>query len=155
MNWFTASLTAAALAAGLGAQSPPFRLSTAVAKESKSFLIRLDASAGNPTVALQCDLVVPAAVTVTLNDIQLGSAAATAGKKLNCAAAKASGVRYTCVLAGGAKEIPNGPILVVYYAPPKQAGGPPVRIAIEKVLGVTAAGKAIPAPDTDAILGSR
>ena len=107
--------------------------------------------------ALQCDLVIPPAVTVSLSNIQLGSAAASAEKALSCAAGKGSGprVRYTCIIAGGHKSIPNGPVLVVYYAPQKLAGGPPVRIVIEKALGVAADGTAMPAPDTEAVLSMR
>jgi hypothetical protein len=157
MNWLPASLTAVALAAGLGAAPPGIRLSTSAPRDSGSFLLVLDSSPGHPPAALQCDLVIPPAVTVSLSNIQLGSAAASAEKALSCAAGKGSGprVRYTCIIAGGHKPIPNGPILVVYYAPQKLTGGPPVRIVIEKALGVAADGTAIPASDTEAVLSMR
>jgi hypothetical protein len=157
MKWFPASLTAVALAAGLGAAPPGIRLSTVAPRDSGSFRVLLESSSGHAPAALQCDLVIPPAVTVSLSNIQLGSAAASAEKTLTCAAGKASApkVRYTCILAGGSKAIPNGPVLVVYYTPQKQAEGPPVRIVIEKALGVAADGTAIPAPDTEAILRMR
>ena len=154
MNWCMAYLTAVTVAAGFGAQPLGIRLSTSVRKESGSFLVLLDSSSGKAPAALQCDLAVPPAVTVTLRDIQLGSAAAAADKALTCAAGKGSAamVRYTCILAGGHKPIADGPILVIRYVPQKEAGGAPVRIGIEKVLGVSADGTPIQAPDSEAIL---
>jgi hypothetical protein len=132
------------------------RLTASARKESSSFLVSLDRSTGKPPASLQCDFVVPPAIAIAGQDIQLGSAAASGDKNLTCGAAKTAStkpgaVRYTCIIAGGSKSIPNGPILVVYYRPQK-ASSAPVRVGIEKVLAVSADGSAVPLPDSEAIL---
>jgi hypothetical protein len=153
MKCFMAYLAAVTVTATLWAQSARIRFSFSTGSDSGSFLVLVDSSSGSMPVALQCDLVIPPAIRITPSDIQLGSAAAGAGKELSCGAGRISAamVRYTCILAGGREQIPNGPILAIRYVPLANAGGAPVRIGIEKGLGVLADATAIRVPDSEAI----
>jgi hypothetical protein len=154
-----AYLFAIALGTALAAQQPWARLTSEINTESQSFMVLLQTSSDAVPVALQCDLVIPAAVTVNLTDIQPSSAASAAGKNLNCAS-KASGaaVRYTCILWGGEGQIPNGPVFSVGYSFPASRNPlprPPVRVAIQKAIVVAGNSTPIPVPDTEVILSAR
>lgn len=159
VKFITGALAATAFAAVMAAQQPWARLISQISTESQSFMVLLQTSSDAVPVALQCDLVIPAAVTVNLTDIQPSSAASAAGKSLNCAS-KASGaaVRYTCILWGGEGRIPNGPVFSVGYSFPASQNPlprPPVRVAIQKTIVVAGDSTRIPAPDTEVILSAR
>jgi hypothetical protein len=160
VNRFVGYLAFVALAASLTAENPWARLVTSVRNESHSFLILLQTSPGAAAAALQCDLVVPPAIEVNLAGLQPSSAATLAGKTLNCAAVKTSGVaiRYTCILAGGESSIPDGPVISVNYAyrnAREQKTLPPIRVSIERALVVASDSTPIPVPNTEAILAAR
>jgi hypothetical protein len=90
---------------------------------SGSLLLTLESPQGKALSALQWEFTFPQNVVVDLADINAGSAAESAQKALTCMGAEqlkdtGKGSVYVCILAGGQKPIPNGPIAVVRYRVP-------------------------------------
>jgi hypothetical protein len=98
---------------------------------------------GKAPVALQWEFTFPPNVVVDLEDIAAGSAAESVEKALTCRAvgkAKDAGQSsvYACILAGGQKPIPNGPIAAVRYRVPLEIRQIPEKVRVGKVVGATA-----------------
>jgi len=124
------------------------------------FSLVLEAPSGKTPVALQWDFLVPPALAIAKEDISIGKAAQTANKLLTCAistgkSAIPGGVRYTCILAGGQDAIEPGPIAKVQYRAQADVQGAPIRVTIEKVLGVSVDLKRIEIPNAEAIINIR
>lgn len=124
------------------------------------FPVFLDVPPGMALVALQWDFSVPPAIVIAKEDITIGTAAQAARKSLTCAAtAKTAGIgvgmRYACILAGGQDPIRSGQIAIVHYRAQRDVQGAPVRVAIERVLGVSANLKRIDVPNASAIINIR
>ena len=122
-----------------------------------TFSLILEAPEDKALAALQWEFSVPPAIAVAKDDIAPGKAAESAGKSLTCArkadqGGAAGAVRYACILAGGERPIAQGPIAVVRYRAQTDVHGAPIRVHIEKALGVSADLKRIEIADTDAII---
>lgn len=129
--------------------------STANRKSPGVFSMILDSPAGKAPVAMQWELSVPPALAVEKGDISPGKAAETAKKSLTCAPTNSQipgGTRYICILAGGQEPIGSGPIAMIRYRAQADVHGAPIRVAIQKILGVSADLKRIEMPNTDAII---
>ena len=129
--------------------------STADRKSPGEFSMILESPAGKAPVAMQWELSVPPALAIEKDDISLGKAAETAKKSLTCAATKSQisgGTQYVCILAGGQEPIGSGPIAMVRYRAQADVQGAPIRVAIQKVLGVSADLKKIEIPNAVAII---
>jgi len=129
-------------------------------KSSALFSVVLDSPAARAPVALQWEFAIPPAILVSKEDILIGKAAELAKKSLICApktnkSAGLGGVRYSCILAGGQDPIGAGTIATVRYCAQTDVHGAPIRVAIEKILGVSADLKRIEIPNADAILTLR
>ena len=100
---------------------------------SGSLLLTIESPEGKAPLALQWEFTFPPNVAVDLADIAAGSAAESAQKTLTCRAVArtkdgAQGSVYGCILAGGQKPLPSGPIAVVRYRVPTE-----IRQIAEKV----------------------
>jgi hypothetical protein len=94
-------------------------------------------------VALQWQFTFPPSVSVDAADIVAGSAAESAQKALTCRAVgdakeAAKSALYACILAGGQKPIPNGPIALVRYRVPKEIRQITEKVRVGKAIGATA-----------------
>ena len=154
-------LGSAVLAGGmLWGQALRVSPSTAERNTTGSFSIRVESPSAKTLVALQWDLVVPPALAIGTSDILIGRTAETAHKSLTCAQRSGKdgpprGVRYSCILAGGRQPIGNGPIATVRYRSKADVGGAPIRVAIERVVGVSADLKRLDIPNVDALVKVR
>ncbi len=107
-----------------------------------SFSLLLESPDGKAPVAMQWQLLVPSMFRIGDADVKPGKAALASGKSVVCGAGgqkpgTESGVRYTCILAGGVNRISNGPVAEVHY---RVEAGVHVRrgqVTIEKVVGVS------------------
>lgn len=93
---------------------------------------------------MQWELLAGGGIMIYASDVVAGSAAASADKTLACSGvsiADRSGQR--CLLAGGRKRIPDGPIAIVRYRVGPQAKAGPSPVRIDKVLAVGADIKAV------------
>jgi hypothetical protein len=122
-----------------------------------SFSVILESLQSKPPVGLQWELSVPPALEIAERDIGIGSSSEKAKKALTCrintVAEKSK--RYACILAGGQDPIPDGPVLVVHYRPQADVQGAPIRVSMEKIVGVTADLKRISIPNAEAIIRIR
>jgi len=142
-----------ALTAGLGAQT--LRVpSSKLGHDGGIFTIFLESPDNKAPVALQWDFTVPAALSIKIEDVKAGDAAKGAGKSVVCAPRKASATppRYTCILAGGTKAIPNGAIASVRYTAAENPGGAPIRVAIDSIIGTSKEAARIEIAATQAII---
>ena len=110
---------------------------------SGTLLLTLQSPAGKAPLALQWEITFPQDVTVDLADIVAGSAAQSAEKFLTCKAFEkskdtAQGSVYGCILAGGEKPIPNGPVAIVLYRVPPEIRQIAGKVRVGKAMGVTA-----------------
>jgi hypothetical protein len=122
--------------------------STVTRGASGSLLLTLESPQGKAPLALQWEFTFPQNVVVDLADIAVGSAAGSLQKALTCRAvdsAKDSGQGsvYRCILAGGQKPIPNGPVAAIRYRVPLEVRGIAEKVRVEKALGATADLKAV------------
>ncbi len=125
-----------------------------------TFALILDSPAGKAPLALQWDLIAPAAIVIENSGIRVGGAAESAHKSLTCAVnpkapAAHGAVRFTCILAGGQGAIGNGPVALVEYRARFDLRGVPIRVAVENITGVSAELKKVELPNVDAILHIR
>src|ERR1035437_799087 len=105
---------------GLWAQSLSIAPSTVTRGASGSLLLTLESPQGKAPAALQWEFTFPPNVVVDLADIAAGSSAESAQKALTCRSVEKTkdagqGSVYGCILAGGQKPIPNGPVAAVRY----------------------------------------
>ena len=110
---------------------------------SGTFLLTLQSPSGRAPLALQWEFTFPQNVTVDLADIVAGSAAESAEKSLTCRAFEktkdpAPGSVYGCILAGGEKRIPNGPVAIVRYRVPAEIRQIASKVQVRKAVGATA-----------------
>ena len=120
-------------------------------------LLTLQSPPGKAPVALQWEFTFPQSVVVDLADIVAGSAAESVEKSLTCRAVeKASNAAkrsvYGCILAGGKKPIPNGPIATVHYRVPLEIRHIAEKVRVGKAVGVTADLKRIEIQGLDAAI---
>jgi hypothetical protein len=123
------------------AQSLSVPPSTAKRGGSGSLLLMLDSPPGKAPVALQWKLVFSENVTVALADIASGSAAESAQKALTCSAiAKHANVgpSFVCILAGGHRPIPNGPVANMRYRISAGAQRLSGKVNVQNIIGVAA-----------------
>ena len=110
---------------------------------SGTLLLTLQSPPGKAPLALQWEITFPQNVAVDLEDMVAGSAAQSAEKLLTCRAFEktkeaAEGSVYGCILAGGEKPIPNGPVAIVRYRVPSEIRQISGKVRVGKALGVTA-----------------
>ena len=110
---------------------------------SGTLLLTLQSPPGKAPLALQWEITFPQNVAVDLEDMVAGSAAQSAEKFLTCRAFEktkdtAQGSVYGCILAGGEKPIPNGPVAIVRYRIPAEIRQISGKVRVGKALGVTA-----------------
>jgi hypothetical protein len=79
---------------------------------------------------------------VELSDIAGGSAAESAEKSLTCRAIEKTkdagqGSMYNCIVAGGQKPIPNGPVATIRYRIPLEVRQIAGKVRVRKAAGVT------------------
>ena len=91
-----------------------------------------------------------------LADIVAGSAAESTEKVLTCRVVRTKdggqGSVYGCILAGGQKALPNGPIAVVRYRVPPEVRQIAEKVRVAKALGVTADLKSVELASTQAAI---
>jgi hypothetical protein len=119
--------------------------------------LTLQSSAGKAPAALQWEFTFPPNVTVDLADIVAGSAAESGGKSLTCklvggAKEAAKSATFGCILAGGQKPIPDGPIAVVRYSVPNVIREIQQKVHVEKVMGATVDLRAVRMPGIQAAI---
>ena len=128
---------------GLWAQSLSIPPSAAKRGASGTLLLTLESPPGKAPVALQWEFTFPPNVAVDLADIAAGNAAESAQKALTCRAVEKTkdagrGSMYGCILAGGQKPIPNGPVAAVRYRVPLEIRPIAENVRVGKAIGVTA-----------------
>lgn len=136
-------LALALASTGLWAQALSIPPSLVTRGSSGSLLLILDSPEGKAPVALQWQFTFPPSVSVDAADIVAGSAAESAQKALTCRAVgdakeAAKSALYACILAGGQKPIPNGPIALVRYRVPKEIRQITEKVRVGKAIGATA-----------------
>ena len=127
----------------LWAQSLSMPLSTVTRGGSGSLLLTLESPQGKAPLALQWEFTFPPNVVVDLADIAAGSAAESAQKALACRSVERTkeggpGAVYACILAGGQKPIPNGPVAAVRYRVPLEIRQIAEKVRVGKAIGATA-----------------
>lgn len=114
--------------------------STAKRGESGAFLIELRSPKGIDSTGVQWELSVAPGLVINPADIVIGSAAAGADKMLACSPAPrhaGSPPRLLCLVAGGRRRIPDGPVAIVRYRVDRQAHLGTIAVRIEKAIAVT------------------
>jgi hypothetical protein len=144
------------VSAGAWAQTlliPPSRVARG---GSGSLLLTLESPAGTAPLALQWEFTFPPNVVVDAPDIVAGSAAGASQKALACRSVKTKdsgqGSVYVCILAGGEKAIPNGPVALVRYRVPPETRQIAEKVRVAKALGVTADLKSVELASTQAAI---
>jgi hypothetical protein len=128
---------------GLWAQSLSIPPSTVTRGASGSLLLTLESPPGKAPAALQWEFTFPPNVVVDLADIAAGSSAESAQKALTCRSVEKTkdagqGSVYGCILAGGQKPIPNGPVAAVRYRVPLEIRQIAEKVRVGKAIGATA-----------------
>jgi len=128
---------------GLWAQSLSIPPSTVTRGASGSLLLMLESPQGKAPAALQWEFTFPPNVVVDLADIAAGSSAESAQKALTCRSVEKTkdagqGSVYGCILAGGQKPIPNGPVAAVRYRVPLEIRQIAEKVRVGKAIGATA-----------------
>jgi hypothetical protein len=139
------------LAVRLGAQSLQI-----LPASPGTFRIMLVSPPGNPVLALQWRITVPKGAVIPGDGIQPGTAAAAARKDVTCRAVESGGrdaTAYVCILAGGRRPLPNGPVAVVRLR--ARARDSSVTVRLSGVKAVTFDTKAKIIPDIDAVVPVR
>jgi hypothetical protein len=136
-------LVVAALVPCVSAQS--LKLQSAVVRkgEAGSLFVILDSPAAGAPVSLQWDLILPKDITASLNDIVMDGALESVNKSLACAAKLETPPRYSCMVAGGNKAVPNGPIAVVRYRIAVEVRKVSGKVRMENAVGVKSDGSPI------------
>ena len=123
---------------------------------SGSLLLTLESPAGKAPLALQWEFTFPPNVVVDEPDIVAGSAAESAQKALTCRPVRTKdsgqGWVYGCILAGGKKAIPNGPVAIVRYRVPPEIRQIAEKVRVAKAVGVTADLKSVELVSTQAAI---
>jgi hypothetical protein len=106
-------------------------------------LLTLESPPGKAPAALQWEFTFPPNVVVDLADIAAGSSAESAQKALTCRSVEKTkdagqGSVYGCILAGGQKPIPNGPVAAVRYRVPLEIRQIAEKVRVGKAIGATA-----------------
>lgn len=129
--------------AGLWAQSLSIPPSTVTRGASGQLLLTLESPQGKAPLALQWEFTFPPNMVVEVADIAAGSAAESAQKALTCRAVERTkdggqGSVYGCILAGGQKPIPNGPVAAVRYRVPLEIRQITEKVRVGKAIGASA-----------------
>jgi hypothetical protein len=114
------------------------------------FRIILKPGAEKPLAALQWDLVYRNGLRIEATGVVTGAASEQAGKSVTCAARPPEGANYrlVCILAGGVKEIPAGPIAIVRFEAGSDAPKGEMLVSLEKGSGVTPGLESVPVGST-------
>ena len=105
----------------------------------------------NPVLALQWRVAVSKGAVIAVDGIQPGAAAAAVMKMVTCQAVESGGRNasaFVCILAGGRRSIPDGPIVVVRMLARDRDSSATVRLS--GITAVTIATKAKIIPDVEA-----
>jgi hypothetical protein len=143
------------VSAGALAQSLLIPPSMVTRGGSGSLLLTLKSPEGKAPLALQWEFSFPPNVVVDLADIVAGSAAESTQKAVTCRVVKKDGTKgttYGCILAGGQKPLPNGPIAIVRYRVPAEVRQIAEKVRVAKALGVTADLKSVALEGTEAAI---
>jgi hypothetical protein len=143
--------------AGVWAQSLSISPSTVTRGASGSLLLRLESPQGKAPLALQWEFTFPPNVVVDRADIAAGSAAESAQKALTCRAVERTkdggqGSVYGCILAGGQKPIPNGPVAAVRYRVPLEIRQITEKVRVGKAIGASADLKSVELEGAQAVI---
>lgn len=80
-----------------------------------SILLSFHASKRHPATGLQFELIYsPGPLQITADDLVAGSAAFSSGKAVNCIQPPKQ-KSYRCMVAGGSKPIPDGPVVIINF----------------------------------------
>ncbi len=147
----------------LGLPRPLFgqslRLSAATASpgEEVAIEISLESPDGKEPLALQWETQVPGALRVIDCSLPEGAAVKELGKMLKCAATGNTAEAHTsrCILAGGVKTIPNGPLALLRLGIPRAAQPGPFRIRISEGIAVSKDLEPVPLPPADTLVTIR
>ena len=129
--------------AGLWSQTLSMPPSTVTRGAAGSLLLTLESPQGKAPLALQWEFAFPPNVVVALVDIAVGSAAESVQKALTCRAVDGAkdggqGSVYRCILAGGQKPIPNGPVATIRYRVPPEVRQLAEKVRVGKAIGAAA-----------------
>jgi hypothetical protein len=128
----------------------------AVRRASGSITVLLISPPGKEPVALQWRISVPHEVLVKVSDIGTGSSAESVQKEITCAAVedrKQPGVSlFACILAGGRKTIPNGPIATIRYNVPQNMESKEVVVRFEKGIAALSGSVSVDVPAAECAL---
>jgi hypothetical protein len=133
------------LAVRLGAQSLQI-----LPASPGTFRIMIASPPENPVLALQWRVAVLKGAIIAADGIQPGTAAVASMKEVTCRAVESGGrdaSAYVCILAGGRRPIPDGPVAVVRLL--ARARNSSVTVRLSGMKAVTFAAKAKIIPDTE------
>jgi hypothetical protein len=140
------------LAVQLGAQS--LQIVPAPSRDDpNTFRIMIVSPPENPVLALQWRVAVSKGAAIAADGIQPGAAAAAAMKELTCGAAESGGrdaSAYVCILVGGRRPIPDGPVAVVRLLARDRDSSVTVRMSAMKAVTIDTKAKII--PDIEAVI---
>jgi hypothetical protein len=124
------------------------QLSTAVASGGEEVAIQLSLVSpdGKTPLALQWDTSVPVALDIVDWAIPKGSAVEGLGKTLTCAAAERSAEKIPsrCILAGGQKPIPDGPVAILRLRISRDVQAGSARIRLDQGIAASRDLKQVP-----------
>jgi hypothetical protein len=104
-------------------------------------------------IALHWEVIFPAQLMEMDGDAEIGSAALTSGKSLQCHAVNPHS--YGCVLSGGENPIADGQIAIFHFRIRTTAGPGTTTVRIERVVTGTLDSKVLSLDDTEAVITIR
>jgi hypothetical protein len=110
--------------------------------------ISANSQPGRAPVILKWDVIFPVQLMLVESDPEPSTAAAKAGKSLQCLAQKP--YSYDCELSGGRNPIPDGVVAVFHFRIRKLAVAGPATFRIEKVRAIAADTRETSLSDTQA-----
>ncbi len=160
VGWCWCTLLALVLLASsrtLAAQSLSLSGAAATRGEEVALELSVDSPTGKEPLALQWDFSIPATLVMVSCAMPPGSEAERVGKTLKCAAAgKGEGTTESrCILAGGDKPIPNGPVAMVRLKISKEASAGAMRIRVGQGTAVSRDLKQVPLGPVEATVTVR
>jgi hypothetical protein len=139
------------LAVRLGAQSLQI-----LPASPGTFRIMIMSPPKNPVLALQWRIAVSKGAVIAADGIQPGTAAGAARKEVTCRAVQSAGrdaSAYVCILAGGRRPIPDGPVAVVRLLARDRDSSVTVRLSGMKAVTLATTAKIL--PDIEAVVPLR
>jgi hypothetical protein len=143
----------------LSAQTIEISARPAAPGDQASVVVSLHSLKAGNILGLQWETIFPGGqIALAGGGPAASDATKAAGKSLTCAgkAAKEKGFySYTCILIGGQKEIPSGPIAIFHFQVSPKAQVGPTMFRVEHVEGVTRDLKKISLPDAEGMITVR